>query len=84
MYSNMRAAPLLVYPVPCERARSDVFVYRRKRLSPLALVWLVTPVHFIVRSISPLVGGNKLPQLKHMDYCIHGKRKVNSTCKVNF
>lgn len=49
-----------------------------------AFVWLATPVHFIVRSISPLVGGNKLPQLKHMDYCIHSKRKVNNTCKVNF
>lgn len=49
-----------------------------------ALVWLATPVHFIVRPISPLVGGNKLPQLKHMDYYIHSKRKANNTCKVSF
>lgn len=55
----MRAAPLLVYPVPCERARSDVFVYRRKRLSPLDLVCYDTrslydtpPTH-----IQPLLAG---------------------------
>ena len=58
MYSNMRAAPLLVYPVPCERARSDVFVYRRKRLSPLP--WFATTlVHFMTHPqlIQPLLAG---------------------------
>ena len=38
----------------------------------------------VCRHKCALVGGNGLPQLKYMDYCIHSKRKVNSTCKVIF
>jgi len=37
-----------------------------------------------VRPISPLVDGNRLPQLKHIGYCIHSKWKANNTCKVSF